>query len=68
MALPRLTPPLIAGTFVMGRTEFVVSGRVPDLVRVSAPRSVMRVVRSQHVGAAATTDGATPRPVEAVSR
>lgn len=33
MALPRLTYPLTAGTFLMGTTEFVVAGLLPDLAR-----------------------------------
>lgn len=33
MALPRLTFPLTAGTFLMGTTEFVVAGLLPDLAR-----------------------------------
>lgn len=33
MPLPRLTYPLTAGTFLMGTTEFVIAGLLPDLAR-----------------------------------
>ena len=33
VALPRLTYPLTAGTFLMGTTEFVIAGLLPDLAR-----------------------------------